>query len=426
MTPTIRVPQVDQITAERLNDPCQEKKSMIRPLSFALAFSTLFLGAAPLQAQNLFAPRLYVNDSAITEFEVQQRLQMLKLFRTPGDLEEAAIKALIEDRLRMSTAKSLKLSVTPEQIRAGMEEFASRANLTADQFVEALGQAGVSPETFRDFVEAGLLWRLVAREKFIGKVSVSEAEIDRAIAMGDGAAALRILISELVIPAPAGQEEAVMAQATRLRSQISSEGGFASAARKYSASATAAQGGRIDWMPLANLPAALAPVILGLAPGEVSQPVAMGGAVGLFQLRGLEEMKGQSLKSISVDYAQYSLPAANGAAAAAAIRAKVDTCDDLYTIAKGQPAERLIRETKTASELPTNVGRALAPLDPGESVDYPSGTAHVFLMLCSRTPEQEVQPTRDEVRDRLLNQQLAAKSQSYLEEMRFNAIIREP
>jgi peptidyl-prolyl cis-trans isomerase SurA len=426
MTPSIRVPKIDQITAERLNDPCQEKKSMIRPLSFALAMSTFLVGAAPLQAQNLFAPRMYVNDSAITEFEVQQRLQMLKLFRTPGDLEQAAIKALVEDRLRMSTAKSMKITATADEIQEGMTEFAGRANMTAEQFVAALAQQGVSAETFRDFVEAGLLWRKIIREKYVGKVTVSDAQVDRAIEMGQGSAALRVLISELVIPVAPGQEEAVQARILQLRSQISSEGGFAAAARQYSASATAAQGGRIDWMPLANLPAALAPVILGLAPGEVSQPVSLGGAVGLFQLRGLEEMKDQGLKSISVDYAQYSLPAATGPAEAAAIRARVDTCDDLYTVAKGQPAQRLIRETKAASELPTNIGRALASLDANESVDFPSGAAHVFLMMCSRTPVQETPPNREEVRERLLNQQLAEKAQSYLEEMRFNAIIREP
>ncbi len=399
---------------------------MIRPLSFALAVSTFLVGAAPLQAQNLFAPRMYVNDSAITEFEVQQRLQMLKLFRTPGDLEQAAIKALVEDRLRMSTAKSMKITASPDEIQEGMTDFAGRANMTAEQFVAALAQEGVAAETFRDFVEAGLLWRKIIREKYVGKVTVSDAQIDRAIEMGEGSAALRILISELVIPAAPGQEEAVLARAAQLRSQISSEGGFAAAARKYSASATAGQGGRIDWMPLANLPAALAPVILGLAPGEVSQPVALGGAVGLFQLRGLEEMKEQGLKSISVDYAQYSLPAATGPAEAAAIRARVDNCDDLYTVAKGQPAERLIRETKAASALPTNIGRALASLDANESVDFPSGAAHVFLMMCSRTPVQETPPNRDELRERLLNQQLAEKAQSYLEELRFNAIIREP
>lgn len=426
MTPMSRVPQVDQIAAERPKDPCHEKKLMIRPAALFFALAAFLSAPVPMQAQNLFVPRVYVNDRAITEFEVQQRVQMLRLFRTPGDLEKEALKGLIEDRLRMSAAKSLKIAATPEQIKGGMEEFAARANLTADQFITALGQAGVSAQTFRDFVQAGLVWRDVVRQTYVGKVSVSEAEVDRALAKDDSTAGLRILISELVIPAAAGQENAALARANQIRSQISSEGGFAAAARRNSASATAGRGGRLDWMPLANLPAAIAPVILGLAPGQVSQPVVMGGAVGLFQLRAIEKTTGTGTSAVNVDYAQYTLPAATGAAEAAAIRAKVDTCNDLYAIAKGQPAERLIRETKAASALPTNIGRALASLDPGESVDFPSGAAHVFVMLCARNPVQEAGPTRDQVREQLLNDRLSDKAQAMLEELRFNAIIREP
>lgn len=399
---------------------------MIRPSAFLIAVTALFLGAAPMQAQNMFAPRVYVNDRAITEFEVQQRILMLQLFRTPGDLDKEATKALIEDRLRMAAAKNLGIKATPDQIKAGMEEFAARAELSADEFIKALEQSGVSAQTFRDFVEAGLVWRDVIRATYAGKVAISDAEVDRALAKGDQAAALRVLVSELVLPVPPGQEDAVMARAQRLRADIKTEGGFASAARRYSASATAGRGGRLDWMPLANLPAALSGVILGLAPGEVSQPVALGGAVGLFQLSALEEIEGLAAKSIDVDYAQYILPAANGPAEAAALRAKIDTCNDLYGINQGQPADRLIRETKAASALPANIGRALASLDPNESVDFPSGAAHVFLMLCSRTPVQETPPTRDEVRERLLNTRLGAMAESYLQELRFNAIIREP
>lgn len=399
---------------------------MIRPAAFLFALTALFIGTAPVQAQNLFAPRLYVNDSAITEFEVQQRMQILRLFRTPGDLEKEATKALIEDRLRMSAAKRLNIKATPEQVLAGMEEFAGRANMTAEQFVAALAQEGVSSQTFRDFVEAGLVWREVIRQTFIGKVVISDTEVDRAIAAGSKDMSLRVLISELVIPAPPGQEDAALARIERLRAQITSEGAFAAAARRNSASATAGRGGRLDWMPLANLPASLAGVVLGLAPGEVSEPVQMGGAVGIFQLRAIEEIEGAGTKSVDVDYAQYLLPAANGAAEAAELRSKIDVCNDLYGINQGQPADRLTRETVAASALPANIGRALADLDPGESVDYPSGAAHVFLMLCSRTPVQETPPTRDEVREQLFNARLGVLAQSYLDELRFNAIIREP
>ncbi|WP_050527729.1 peptidylprolyl isomerase [Pseudorhodobacter aquimaris] len=399
---------------------------MMRPAVFAIALSALFLGSAPVQAQNLFAPRIYVNDRAITEFEVQQRIQMLRLFNTSGDLEELATKALVEDRLRMDAAKSLGLKATPEQIAAGMEEFASRVEMSAEQFIAALGQSGVSSQTFRDFVESGLLWREVVRRRYAGKIFVSDAEVEEAIARAGQNSAMRVLISELVIPAPPGQEAAVMARAEQLRARIKTEGGFSAAARGNSAAPTAARGGRLDWMPLKNLPAPLASSILGLAPGEVSPPVPMNGAVALFQLRGLEEIKGLGPQAIEIDYAQYVLSATGGVAAAAKLRSEIDTCDDLYGINKGKPAENLIRETKTASTLPANIGRALADLDPGESVDYPAGAAHMFLMLCARTPVQETPPDADAVRERLLNQRVGVLANSYLEELRFNAIIREP
>jgi len=399
---------------------------MIRPVVYLIAFTALFLGTLPLQAQNLFAPRVFVNDRAITEFEVQQRMQMLRLFRTPGDLEAEATKALVEDRLRMAAADKLSIKASPDQILAGMEEFAARANFTAEQFIAALAQEGVSSETFRDFVEAGLVWREVVRQTYVGKVFISDAEVDRAIAAGDKGAALRVLISELVIPAAPGQEETTIARAQRLRAQISTEGSFAAAARGNSASATAGRGGRLDWMPLSNLPAAIAAAVLGLAPGEVSQPIAMGGAIGLFQLRAIEQVEGGTTAAIDVDYAQYLLPLAGGASAAAALRTKIDTCDDLYKTNLGQPADRLTRETMVASALPVNIGRALADLDPGESVDYPSGAAQVFLMLCARTPIREIPPSRDEIRGQLLDARLGELAQRYLDELRFNAIIREP
>ena len=49
-----------------------------------------------------------------------------------------------------------------------------------------------------------------------------------------------------------------MAKAQELSDSLSGEGAFASAARSYSAAPTAGAGGRMDWLPLANLPPAIA------------------------------------------------------------------------------------------------------------------------------------------------------------------------
>ena len=159
---------------------------------------------APAQAQEgLFSPRVFVNGRAVTRFEHDQRRRFLELLRAPGDPDELAEVALIEDRLRMDAADALGLALTEEQLRAGMEEFAARANLSADEFVTALGQGGVAAETFRDFVEAGLVWREVIRARFGPSIQISDAEIDRALALSSqrGLSA-RVLVSERVVQAP--------------------------------------------------------------------------------------------------------------------------------------------------------------------------------------------------------------------------------
>ena len=141
-------------------------RTMTRAAVFALGLvGTPFIGGVAALAQDAsFSPRLYVNDRAVSNFEVQQRALFLSLLRAPGDVQAEAIKGLIEDRLRSGVAKQQGLTLTAEAVTAGMNEFAARANLTGEQFIAALGQAGVAPETFRDFVSAGLIWRDVVRQ----------------------------------------------------------------------------------------------------------------------------------------------------------------------------------------------------------------------------------------------------------------------
>ena len=64
------------------------------------------------------------------------------------------MKDLIEDRLKLRQPNS-ELELTEETVPGGMKEFASRANLSVEEFTKALGEAGVEPETFRDFRPIG-------------------------------------------------------------------------------------------------------------------------------------------------------------------------------------------------------------------------------------------------------------------------------
>jgi len=391
----------------------------------ATALCCILALSGPALAQDLFAPRLYVNDRVITEYEIAQRALFLQALRAPGNPEEEALKALIEDRLQRSEAARLRLTLTDQEVMQGMNEFASRANLTAEGLIAELGKIGVAGESFRDFVSAGLLWRKAVRARFAGQVPVSENDIDRALEAQTRPRALRVLVSELVIPAEPGNEAQALALAQRLSDTVTSEGAFASAARQYSAAPTAGNGGRLDWMPLANLPGAIGAAVLALGPGEISDPVTVPGAVVLFQLRDVALDQSAEPVAVTVEWADFLIP--DDPAQIATIRANADECNDLLGLARGLPADRLTITKQPAGDVPGDVGLELARLDPGEiSLALARNGFRRLIMLCGREVTREEPLDRNQVREAVINQKLEGLAEGYLEELRAAAYMREP
>jgi len=423
---------------------------------------TLAAGAVRAETTGDFSPRLRVNDSAITGFEIEQRVKFLTLLSFPGDIPAEAENGLIEDRLRQQAAKTLGVTVSDQEMQDGMAEFAGRANLDTTKFLAAIAQGGVDPETFRDFVRAGLAWRGAVRSRFAGRVSVTDAEIDRALSAdygrGEGP---RVLISELLMRAGAGEMARTGKLAMRLKDTIHSEADFARAARENSIAPSRNDGGKLNWIPLSNLPPQVRDVISKTGQGQVTDPIPMNGYVGLFLVRGLSQGGKIPPGAVVVDYAELHLPAGAGADLAR-IRAQSPTCDDLYTAARGLPASQLQRHLQRHGQIGGATGAALDRLDANESapLTYADGSIGL-VMLCSRTatradgpitpdvplvvPAQPARsaagdiipsvvdgagfgkgPGRDAVRDEITNRKLGQLADAWLAQLKADAIIVRP
>lgn len=386
------------------------------------------MAPAPVLAQNLFAPAITVDEAVITNYEIGQRARMLTLLNSPGDAQTLAREQLVDDRLRMQAARSAGINPPEADLLEGMEEFAGRANMTREQFIAALEGAGVAEQTFRDFVQAGLSWRLLVQARFGQDSVISQSEIDRALAGAGGQSNVRVLLSELIMPAPPPEAAAVNARAARI-AQMTSTAEFSSAARQYSATATRDNGGRLPWRSLNELPPQLRPILLALEPGEVSAPIPLQGAVALFQLRDIEETGYEPPEIASVEYAAYYMAGGRSPetlARARVLAGKLDRCDDLYGVAKGQPAGVLDRVTLPPAELPTDIAYELSKLDAGEvstALTRSNGQTLMVLMLCGRTAAVAENAERSDVEMGLRNQRLSALSDSYLAQLRANARI---
>ncbi len=389
--------------------------------------------AVPASAQSdLFAPVARVNDRVITQYELNQRILFFQILNAPGDLRQEALERLVQERVQLDAAERLGVEVTPEALEAGLTEFAGRANLTSEQFLQAVAGGGVDAQTVRDFVRAGIAWRSVVQGRFGPRTQITESEIDRALALASNRSGVRVLLSEIFLPANTPERQAAAQRRAAEISQITTIPAFAAAARRYSAAPSAGRGGRMEWIPLSNLPPAVASQVLALAPGQVSAPIPVPNAIALFQLRALEETGAPEAEAVSVEFARYFIPGGRTEATLAearSIEARVDTCDDLYGVNLGQPEERLLRDTLPMAEIQGDVAMELAKLDEGEvstALVSGDGQALVFLMLCGRTPAINVDVSREQVRANLRNQRLASYADGYLAELMADAVIAYP
>lgn len=412
--------------------------------------ATLMAGtASPVLAQNLFEPVIYINNAAITRYEVTQRQRFMQILGAPGTTAEEAQQALIDDRLRVHAARQLGIEPTEEGLQQGLEEFASRANLSAAEFTAALEGAGVEPQAYRDFVSAGLVWRAVVRQRVVPQITVSDSEVDQELRRVVETPILsRVLISELIIPAPEGREQEALNLARQIAGAGLSSDRFEAAARQYSAAESAQAGGRLAWVNIENLPPSLRPVITALQPGQTSQPLTVPGAVVLFHLRDSQGTLRPGAQEQVLDYATLRLASA---AEAAALAARTRTCDDLYVQAGPQAAAQVQRQTASQGAIPALIAQRLASMDADEAgvVDYGNGAD--LVMLCSRKPalvagmaddvattalpddgveaalpDANALPTREAVRDEIFNRKANDAAQAYLAELRADALIRRP
>ncbi|WP_289041527.1 peptidylprolyl isomerase [uncultured Aliiroseovarius sp.] len=388
-------------------------------------------GAPQAMAQNLFAPVKKVNDGVITAYELSQRMAFLTILKAPGNLRDLAIEQLTNETLQRQAAVQADVEPTAEEVLAGMTEFAGRFNLEIEAFTKILAQAGIAQETFRDFVAAGVAWRGVVRARFAGRVTVTDDEVDRQLALTRPGAGVRVLLSEIILPAQTpAQMQSSNARASEL-SQLTTLGGFSAAARQYSVAPSKQRSGRMPWMDLSNLPPAIAAQILPLAPGHVTDPIPVQNGVAIFQLRAMEETDAPAPKDVTVDYATLMLPGGRTAqtlAEAARLRSRADTCNDLFGIVGGENPAQLQREAMPIGQVPTRYAVELAKLDEGEvstALTSASGQNLVFLMLCSRARDLPADVSRDDIKRQLQNQRLQSYATAYLEELEAAAHIED-
>jgi peptidyl-prolyl cis-trans isomerase SurA len=95
---------------------------------------------------------------------------------------KAAIKELIDEKLKLQEAKRLNTVVNDDEVEKILTGIAKRNKLTLEQFSKNMTNMGTNISTMRARFKAELSWRDVVRRRFGHQIAIAERDVDRLVA----------------------------------------------------------------------------------------------------------------------------------------------------------------------------------------------------------------------------------------------------
>ena len=390
-------------------------------VSWSLVVFTLFsVLSNKLAAEGIFDTIISVDGAAITNYELEQRILFFSFLNEPGDTLISSRQSLIDDRLKMAAGTKDGFALTPTELENAMLDFAKNSNQSLSELLNLLNEGGVDAETFRDYVEVGVVWREVVRKRVGSQAQPTESEIDRALATARAEGNISVLLTEIVLPAGPGQLEESRKIAKEL-AKITSIGSFSEKAKKLSVSSSRNNGGKIPWRNLKDLPNGLRQIIASLRPGQVAKPLEVQNAIVLFQLRDVEELGLKAPEIISMKFAKIT-----GINSVLDLVTKtVNSCDDLYGLVKLGKDVVLEMLTQHPDEIEQATALRLNRLDRHEMSIFSDSSDSIgnMIMLCERNYTTSADISRSEVAKNIRAARLTNLAEGYLAELRTNATV---
>ena len=417
---------------------------MFAPLLRALLALTLVLGSFTAVSAQALRVVARVNDDAITDFELRQRItfaiRSAGMQETPDLQQRLApqiLRQMIDERLQIQNSKGLGVKPTEAEVSGRVSEIERTAGMQPGQFKQYLQSIGVPYEIATQQIEASLAWTKIVRRRVRPQVDVSDAEIEDAMSrIRNNVGKTETRVAEIFIPIDkVEQADEAKRSADRVVEQLRRGAAFAALAQQFSQGATAQQGGDLGWI----LPGALDPTLdaaMEKAPlRQATEPIRTAAGYHILYVIDRRPFASARPDDVRLNLVQMTLALPVNASADEVARATgeaqkamagVRSCQDLHTRArelKGATSGDL--SNVRAGDLAANPqmyeqipklanGAAAGPFRVAEGLQV--------VALCSKEGASGM-PTRDAISQQILLQKLEAASRRYMREMRRVATI---
>jgi peptidyl-prolyl cis-trans isomerase SurA len=399
---------------------------------WAAAAAIMAAGAVPAQAQLVEGVAAVVNDDVISTYDVRQRALLLLasagIEPSAESQQQARLRALrdlVDERLQVQEAGKYEVRVTTDAIDRAIADIARTNRMTPEQFQEQLSRAGIGISTLRRQVEAETAWRRLVNGRYGSRVRISDVQIrETQQLIANSNTRTQYLASEIFLPAESDAEFAeAEATAVRLLQEMQRGAPFPLVARQFSRGSSAVQGGDLGWAATGELRPELQAALDRLSPGQVSTPFRTQRGVYIVALREKREgAQGSAVERVTLR--QVTAPAASRGALQGA-RRRIQSCENLQQAVAGvQGAEVVDLGTTNEPDLSDQVRAQINGVGSGQSTGVAvSGEQASILVVCTRETNDTGLPSREQIENRLYEQELAMLSERYLRNLRREATI---
>lgn len=367
-----------------------------------LTFTSAFIANAHAQRSDSIAA--VVNSDVITFTDVYDRIDMIiKSSGMPNKDEfrqkllPQILTGLITESVQIQEAKRLGLQTAQEEIDTGFAAIAEQNKLKSDQFKKLLASQNVRIGTIERQILAQLAWGKVIQREIRPRVILSDNDINTEVTrLKSREGQTEYSLAEIILPFDEkGDDAKALSVAQDLSKQLSKDiQKFPAAARQFSQSSSAANGGIIGWVTLDQMTPKLAEIVETLEPRTISKPIKTDDGYALYFIREKRQINlgiaAESEQKLRIKMAKFSLTdneaERKAQADAATIFARdVTGCLDIMKRTASSKDVKLEEIFDTQSVIPADILAAVENKSIGEAATPITRDSEIIVpMLCGR------------------------------------------
>lgn len=411
---------------------------------YLTVFITAFMCLVSLSshAQRSDSIAAVVNGDVITYTDLYDRMNLiLKSSGMPDTKEFKArllpqvLTGLITEQIQLQEAKKLGFSVSGEEIAQGFAELSAQNRLKPEQFKSILKRQKVQIVTLEKQIESQLAWGKVLQKEIRPRITLSDADIDAEVArLEKKEGQEEFFVAEIFMPVDErAKEEDVRKAANNLAKQLQQDvKKFPAAARQFSQSSTAANGGIVGWITADQLGDDIEFVLSKMDKQKVSSAIKTDDGYTILFVRDkrvIELGNAQVEEKLRIKMAVFELPENQADRKAIddlvnEFRRDVKGCLDILKRTTKMDDVRLDEVEDTVNNIPSDIKNAVADVNIGEvGTNITTGTHITVPMLCGRDGGGENTALKREIENRMGTQRMDILQKRYLRDLISDAYI---